>query len=315
LLTVGAIAQSEKIIIREWLAIPAQKSLNYPVFHQHENIQGKTFSDENLLNFEHFNLSDHFPAENEVFAVRDGNQLKWTPVKAGENGYIIAGAKSDQPQIAYLATYIWAERWMQASLEISSPYMLKAWLGNEKIGSKTKINEDAEKTGKVSKDLKLERGKHLLVVKTLMPPGHEPDWRISASLEIKEPFGSDEVEFTLDPVNRKNISHIMDGVKISNVSLSHDGKYYSISYRQSQPPGDDSESWTEIKRSDNRQLVHSFRHARVSQIRWLPNSNRLSYLATQKEKSTIYLFDLRIGKHQAFAAGCGKAIRISLGAQ
>jgi Tol biopolymer transport system component len=85
-------------------------------------------------------------------------------------------------------------------------------------------------------------------------------------------------------------------VKISNVSLSHDGKYYAISYRQSQPPGDESESWTEIKRSDNKQLVHSFRHARVSQIRWLPNSNRISYVASQKEKSTIYLFDLEKGK-------------------
>jgi dipeptidyl aminopeptidase/acylaminoacyl peptidase len=295
LIATGIVAQDEKITIIEWLALSALE-LSYPVFQEQENTQGKTYSDENLLNFEHFNLSDHFPAENEVFAVRDEIQLKWTPVKAGENGYIIAGSKSEQPQVAYLATYIWAERWMQASLEISSPYMLKAWLGNEKIGSKTKINEDAEKTGKVSKDLKLERGKHLLIIKTLMPPGHEPEWKVSATLELKEPYLPDDFETTLDPADRKNIYHIMDGVKISNVSLSHDGKYYAISYRQSQPPGDETESWTEIKHSENKQLVHSFRHAKVSQIRWLPNSNKLSYRASQKEKSTIYLFDLEKGE-------------------
>lgn len=294
LIATGMVAQNHTIIIAEWLSVPARK-LSYPVFHDLENTQGKTFNYENLLNFERFNLNDHFPVEGEEFVSKHGQQLIWSKIKAGENGFIHAGSKSDQPQAAYLAAYIWADRWMQASLEISSPYMLKAWLGNEEIGSKTKIDEDEEKTGKVSKNLKLERGKHLLLVKALMPPGHEPEWKISASLEIKEPFGSDDLGFTLDPVNRKNIYHIMDGVKISGVSLSHDGKYYTISYRQSQPPGDEHENWTEIKRSDNNQLIHSFRHAKVSQIRWLPNSNRISYIASQKEKSTIYLFDPDLG--------------------
>jgi hypothetical protein len=174
--------------------------------------------------------------------------------------------------------------------------MLKAWLGGEELGSKTKIDEDGEKIGKVSKNLKLERGKHLLIIKTLMPAGNELDWNLSATLEIKEPYEVSDIETSLDPANRKNIYHFMDGVKISNISLSHDGKYYAISYRQSQPPGDETESWTEIKRSDNKQLVHSFRHAKVSQIRWLPNSNRLSYGASQKEKSTIYLFDPEKGE-------------------
>ena len=176
--------------------------------------------------------------------------------------------------------------------------MLKAWLDGEEIGSKTKIDEDAEKIGKVSKNLKLERGKHLLIIKTLMPASKELAWSLSASLEIKEPYEVSDIETSLDPANRKNIYHLMDGVKISNVSLSHDGKYYAISYRQSQPPGDESESWTEIKRSDNKQLVHSFRHARISQFSWLPNSNRLSYRASQKEKSTIYLFDLENGENR-----------------
>jgi hypothetical protein len=203
-------AQTETVTISEWLTIPAQK-LNYPVFHELENTQGKTFSDENLLNFEHFNLSNHFPANNEVFAIQHGKQLRWTPLRADENGLITLGSKSDQPQIAYLATYLWAERWVQASLEINSPYMLKAWLDGEEIGSKTKIDEDVEKIGKVSKNLKLERGKHLLIIKTLMPANKELDWNLSASLEIKEPYEVSDIETSLDPANRKNIYHLMDG--------------------------------------------------------------------------------------------------------
>jgi dipeptidyl aminopeptidase/acylaminoacyl peptidase len=297
LFAIEIFAQTETVTISEWLTIPVQK-LNYPVFREIENTHGKTFSDENLLNFEQINLSNHFPAINEVFVNQNGKQLRWTPVQTDENGYIVVGSESDIPQMAYLATYIWADRWLQTTIEINSPYMLKAWLDGIEIGSKTKIDEDAEKIGKVSKNLKLERGKHLLVIKTLMPASKELAWNLSASLEIKEPYEVSDIELSLDPANRKNIYHLMDGVKISNVSLSHDGKYYAISYRQSQPPGDESESWTEIKRSDNKQLVHSFRHAKVSQIRWLPNSNRLSYSASQKEKSTIYLFDLENGENR-----------------
>jgi len=295
LVATGILAQKEIIKIKEWLAIPAQ-TLAYPAFHDLENTQGKTFSDENLLRFPRFNLKDHFPEENKTIAVQDGKELRWRRIQAGDDGFIITGSKSDQTQMVYLAAYVWAERWMEATFEVSSPYMLRAWLGNDEIGTKTKPDEDLEKMGKVSKSLKLERGKHWLFVKALMPAGQEADWKISATLEMKEPFTADDVKIGLDPSDRKNIYHIMDGVKISNVSLSHDGKYYAISYRQSQPPGDESENWTEIKRSDNKQLVHSFRHARVSQIRWLPKSNRLSYVASQKEKSTIYLFDFEKGE-------------------
>jgi dipeptidyl aminopeptidase/acylaminoacyl peptidase len=288
-------AQSQKVAIQEWLAIPTQ-TLAYPVFHDLENTQGKTFNDENLLRFPRFNLKGHFPEENKTIAIQDGKELRWQRMQAGDDGFITAGSKSDQPQMVYLSAYVWAERWIEANLEVSSPYMLRAWLGKDEIGTKTKLDDDPEKMGKVSKSLKLERGKHWLFIKALMPAGQEEDWKISATIEIKEPFSADDIEISLQPSDRKNIYHIMDGLKISNVSLSHDGKYYAISYRQSQPPDDDSESWTEIKRSDNKQLVHSFRHARVSQISWLPKSNKLSYRASQKEKSTIYLFDLEKGE-------------------
>jgi hypothetical protein len=74
LFAIGTFAQTETVTISEWLTIPVQK-LNYPVFHDLENTQGKTFSDEILLNFEHFNLSNHFPVDNKVFTTQGGKQL------------------------------------------------------------------------------------------------------------------------------------------------------------------------------------------------------------------------------------------------
>jgi hypothetical protein len=121
-------AQTEILTISEWLTIPAQK-LNYPVFHELENTQGKTFNDENLLNFPHFNLSNHFPAKNEVFAIQDGKQMRWTPLQGGRKRPYRFGFKNDQPQMAYLATYMWAERWMQAAIEDQQPLHAQSMAG------------------------------------------------------------------------------------------------------------------------------------------------------------------------------------------
>jgi len=287
-------AQTEKVFITEWLTLSAQ-NLTLPVFYEHDNTLGKKFTDENLLNFEQYNLTGHFPEANKFLAATPGKQLQWIKKSLGDQGFIIVGEPGNQSQMTYIATYIWADRWVNATIEINSPYLLKAWLNGEEIGTKTKVDDDPEKLGKISKNVKLERGKHLLLVKSVIPAGKDAEWKISASIEVKEPFAPEHLTITTDPTNRKNIYHLMDGVKITGVDLSHDGKYYAVNYRRSLPPGDELESWTEIKRSDNKQLVHSFRHARISQLQWLPNSNRISYVGSQKEKSTIFLFDLEKG--------------------
>lgn len=286
----GAKAQNEKIFITEWLALPAQK-LTLPAFHDLENTQGKAFSDEYLLNFDQYNLAGYFPELNKQFTNSQGSQLQWLSKPTDEQNFLLLGSAGEQAQLVYLASYIWADRWMSATIEINSPYLLKAWLNGEEIGTKTKIDDDLEKIGKINKNLKLERGKHLLLVKTIIPAGMSMEWKVSASIEIKESGQNSNILITTDPANRKNINHVLDGVKISSVSLSQDGKYYAVSYRRSLSPTDESENWTEIKRSDNKQLVHSFRHARISQIQWLPKTNRLSYVSNQKDKSTIFLFD------------------------
>lgn len=284
----------EKIDVAKWLktvAIPLQ----YPSFHEHPNTRDNVYDDNNLLQFEQINFDGHFPSEGSFFSMHEGEEIIWEKVSSDEEGMVTLDGSFDEPSITYISTYIWADRWLRASLEIGSPYMLKAWLNGEVIGEKTKIDE-GEDIGSITKSLKLERGKHLLMIKTLMPAGYDRAWTISSSLKLSEPFKASDINITTDPVNRKNISHILDGLKVSGVSLSPDGSYYTISYRRSLPPGDDSERWTEIRRRDDNHLVHSYRHAGVSRLSWLPNSNKVSYVAVNKGKSTIYLHDFEKGE-------------------
>ncbi|MFN2395783.1 MAG: prolyl oligopeptidase family serine peptidase [Bacteroidales bacterium] len=211
--------------------------------------------------------------------------------------YVFLEAReSNNPEIAYLATYIWADQWITTTLEIKSPHMLKAWINGEVIGTKNTTESDEGTVGRVSKDLTLERGKHLLVIKTVKPADARLDWKIMANMEIKEPWTLSDLDISLSPVNRKNIDHILDGVKTSAIEPSHDGKYYSVSFSRSLPPSDQSERWTEIRRTEDGKLMHSFRHAQVSRMNWLPNSNRISYVNTRGDKATLFLHDIENGE-------------------
>ena len=288
--------KNDKLVISTWLKTTAHE-VSFPVFHDVENTKGNTFKLQNLLEFEHINLKGHFPQDGKTLATINDTPITWSSDFTDSNGYVfIEGKESETHQIAYLAAYIWADEWINTTLEIKSPHMLRAWLNSEIIGTKNSTEEEEGTVGRVSKDLKLERGKHLLVIKTLKPTDAPLDWKVMANLEIKEPLNISALDVSLSPVNRKNINHILDGVKISGIEPSHDGKYYSVSFSRSLPPSDQSERWTEIRRTDDRKLMHSFRHAQVSRIGWLPNSNRISYINTRGGKAALFLHDIESGE-------------------
>jgi dipeptidyl aminopeptidase/acylaminoacyl peptidase len=290
---------SEKIVISQWLKA-GPLDVSFPAFHDVPNVEGKTFSNQNLLTFRHLDLTDYYPEARKALPWPGGQSTAWQVTGTDESGFVMLGeAPSEgQPRIAYLAAYIRAGRWMTTKLEVKSPYMLEAWLNGERIGTKTTIEKEENTIGRVNRDLKLPRGNHLLIIKALLPDEPDLDWKVSASLEISEPFTRTDLSHSLSPSNIKNISHILDGVKVTRVDPSPDGKFYAVSYSQSQPPSDQSESWTEIKRFSDNQLVHSFRHARVSRINWLPSTNALSYVSTRNGKSTVHWHHMETGEQR-----------------
>jgi hypothetical protein len=161
---------SEKVVISQWLST-GPLPVNYPAFHQMQNVEGKTFSNTELLSFSHFSLKDYFPEENLSLQWFGGKTVQWQGAFADENGFFVLddGSETGEPQVAYLATYVKTERWISTQLEIRSAHMLEAYLNGERIGSKTTIEKEEGTTGRVSKELKLPRGTHLLVIKALRP--------------------------------------------------------------------------------------------------------------------------------------------------
>jgi len=294
----------EKLVISQWLKTNTI-ALSYPVGYHTENTAGKPFSDGDLLVFQHISLSEYFPEAGMGHAWPNGQSLRWDVATTDSQGYVILGdtLTPSDPLLVYMAATIRTDRWTESRLEVKSPYLFEAWLNGKKIGTKNSLEQEENTIGKITHTLKLPRGNHLLVIKSLRPPKDGLQWKVMASLEAGDPYMPENFRFGLDHVMEKNILHIMDGVKITGVSPSASGTYYIISTSNSLPPGDQSETWSEVRRFSDGRLMHSFRHARAGRVQWLPKSNAVSYTTTLSGKTTVHRMGMDTGEQEVVMAG------------
>ena len=298
-LATGTLYARESLVVSQWIVSPVLTG-DYPVFHDTPNTSGKTFGNQELLAFGHIGMDKLEPEPGAVFMWPGLPGGTWQTGIPDENGYVWFGIESgsDKPQLAFAAVYIKADRWMEAQLEIKSPYMFEAWIGGRRIGAKNTLEKEENTIGKFTQKLKLTQGTHLLLIKTLRPPEDGLAWKLMANLEMAEPYQMADVSFSLSPQSIKTIGHIMDGTKISGVNPSPDGTMYAISYSRSLPPTDQSETWTDIMRTADNGLVHSFRHARIGRLSWLPSSNAVSYTTTRDNKTSLHYHHMVTGEQK-----------------
>ncbi len=318
------LAASDTVVISGWLTTPPLE-VNYPAFHDTPDVEGNTFSNRQLLLFDHIDLKGYYPEEGKELNWLNGVSTRWASLTTDAGGYVmITEGPGESPEVAYLAVYIRTDRWIGAQLELKSPYMFEAWLNGEKIGTKSTIEgltgeengevegegveepagEEAEdlradergRYGHVRHSMQLPRGTHLLVVKALCPPEEGLDWEMMGSITVDEPFAATDVHPVTTPETIKDILHFMDGIKVTGVRPSPDGSMYAVSYRRSLPPSDRSETWTDIHRFSDHALVHSFRHAGISRLTWLPATNAVSYTTVQDGRTTVHWHHMESGE-------------------
>ena len=326
---------NEKVIVSQWLST-GPLEINYPAFHETPNVEGQPFSNRQLLMFDHLDLNDYYPEAGKNLIWLDGASYPWRAETTDADGFVAAAdhASDDKPQVAYLATYIRTDRWIKGQLEMRSPYLFEAWLNGKKIGTKSTMEgaagendadnhsgdddegnsgsdnsniEDADDAddgelrgsyGRVGHDLELPRGKHLLIIKMMRPPEAESPWEMHASIAYDKSFTANDIQPEINPETTKDILHFMDGVQVTSVRPSPDGSMYAVSYRRSLPPTDRSETWTDIHRYADDALVHSYRHASISRLTWLPDANAVSYTTALNGRTTVHMHDLETGKKE-----------------
>jgi len=290
-----------QIPITTWLKIGPIES-NLPMFHDIKNISGKEFDLKSLLKFEQFKINKLLPQEGQRFNWDQSTNFQWSGIEADSEGLDFSPtSEKDLPQFYYLVTYISANRWTKAKLEVMSHHLFQVYLNGDKITEKTsseKPKDDTSKVepGKATHELKLETGKHLLLVKLLKDPDNRSKWNLKAILHLKESWNQSDLAVNVSPKHNMNIKRLLDGPKIRTASISPDGEIVALSIRQTLPPSDDSESWIELRHVKDGSLLNTYRGGmQISNVQWAPVGKKFSYTSSSKEGSTLWIVDLDKG--------------------
>jgi len=260
----------------------------------------KDFSLENLLKFNEADISHLKPKAKSSFKWIDGTRAQWNTIHTEEESIKLEGNNS-HPSTAYLGVYIDVSRWTNVSVILRSPQMFRLYLDGKPVTSKATVEKAKEgkaptKGKKTTAKIKLVTGKHLLLIKTVFDPESNSDWMIQASLSYDEQFASPGPSIMLLPEQKMAIGLLLDGPKLTGISISPDGSLAALSKRQTLPPSDNSESWMELYDIETNHLVQTYRgDMAISSVRWAPSGKKFSYTSYGKPGNSIWIVDLEAG--------------------
>lgn len=280
--------QTFEIKIDSWLQL-GPLPIPLPAFTEETTPQ---FPLKNLLTFNELDAAQLHPRAKKQLKWQNGRTAAWQPVSA-PNGYLILNSTDPNPAVVYLATYIDIKRWTKTKITANSAQMYRIYIDNTLIATKTNNGANGQQT---AKDIRLEPGKHLVLIKTVYDPTAEATWDMKVSLTQENKFSQEPPAVTLSPLGRMTLHNLLDGPKVTSASISPCGELAAITLRQSLPPSDSSESWIELYRLTDNKLVRSFRGSNgISRIQWAPRGKKFSFTRYDKSNGTIWVFDLEDG--------------------
>jgi len=275
-----------------WLttgSLPVSK----PVYVEGKSVKGEDFGDKFVLTGTFMDLSDIKPVRNGTFLWNDKLDRAWMEAQADTGGYMhINSADTAGYQLAYHAVYISSDGLYDYSLKVESPQIFEIYLGDKRLETSYKPAE-AGKTNSATATLNLDKGKFLVIIRSLYVPGDKNDWRIKATFT-----GENGINPVLsnDPSCGMTIHHLLEGIKLGGVSLLSDGSLIMVDYSRVNTRTGQRDSWTEIKDVASGKLLQSFRKDGTGGYRWMPSGKKMYYTKNDERGSTVWVYDFVTGK-------------------
>lgn len=284
------------IQISEWLLLgPIPSPL--PAFHA----EGKKKMDAAfLLSKPHLAIEDMTPIAGGRVSLIGGKTAVWNRAPADTAGVLLP-ADTLMPQIAYLAVYIEAGRWLEMEVTASGNHPFEITVdGASAVKSAKRAPAGKSETGTA----KIKRGTHLVLVKTVcMPADTLSAWNIDVRISPGEKY-TGEIAQGISPERKLSIEHILDPPRASGARISPDGTLIAVKMGKFIRPEGGRERWLEIRRFKDGSLVRTIRDIKeLSDVQWAPTGNRLSYKTSEKGVSAIRVADLDTGGIETIVGG------------
>jgi len=282
LLLIGFIGQfvfaQQSVEFKKWMFTNPQK-LNMPAFADVKNIDGDVFEASNLLNTSHIDFNS--------------KTLNWNIKEIAEDSILIN--PSEKNQLIVLKSYLSVDRWTKGSLNITLNGLYELYVDNKLV--KTQKSASLKSS---SQEIKIDRGNHEIIIKLVTA---ENTTKIKASFEYEEEFASCNATTSLNSEKLFTIHDVMEGNYVSSASISPSGKYVLINYAEVVNGSGKTKRYSELYNLENKKNVSVFRNKDISNVSWLPRTDRLTYSMEFEGAAEIFIYDIETGIEKSVANG------------
>ncbi len=283
---------SKSLNIKNWLQVNTT-NIHLPAFHSTQNMDGNAFELKNLLQENHLDKNKLRASENDPLKW-NGESLQWSKISSNSKGFI--NTKSAENSLSYFISYFSTNEWLKVKLIVETNPMLEVYIDGEKKISHYEVEADDAK--ELSEELKLEPGKHCILIKVL---NGKKNNNFKISLEPNDDWTKNKFVLSLSPKQNTSIHKVLDGTNVKSIELSADGKLAILSYSRTLPPSDESEHWKEIQEIASGRILYTFRGSQLSNIQWLSSGNQISYSKSYNNQTSIFVFDFEKGSETEIA--------------
>lgn len=236
-----------------------------------------------------------WPGPGRGFRAPDGRDLAWTPARAEDGAFAFAAAAG--PTVRYLSFVIAADRWLKATLTVSSLQEVRASLDGADLAL-DKGKAAADSTARTA-ELTLPIGKHLVCLRALDDPAGAGGGPIRLAVAPADSAPAEAIALGIAAERPVDIHTVLDAPRIAAAALSPDGGLVALTLG-AYPNGKDKESWLEVRDTAGGKLLWTWRGPEApSAVAWHPQGRRLSWRVDRDEKATVWMYDLDAGTTEA----------------
>ena len=283
-----ALYAQQEIQLTQWLKAGPVK-IHEPAFSQVKNINGEPYSDADLLEQLRLDFGQE-PVESASTPIM-GDKVTWQQPELSDDTFMVEDLSGKH--VMALATYLKTDQWAKIKFTLTSNALFELYIDGEKKHTK----KQAGSSNQVF-TLDLHEGNHLITLKVLTTTDN---LKFSGKLSYEKTFAGLTLEQSLNPRRALNIYDILNGTDIRSSSISSSGNYALVNYSRSKKGTSKSTNHTVIKDLNSMKNVMILRDPQISQVKWLPSSDRLSYTEKYQDAHNLYVYDLKTASEKMIA--------------
>ncbi len=266
----------QSVDLKKWMFTHPQQ-INLPAFADVEDIDGNSFEASNLINTTRI----------------DEESFSWNSKDLSEDSILFT--QLNENNLFVLKTYLSVDRWTKGTLDLTLNSYYEVFVDGKSVKSKTKADLNSNKI-----NLELNLGNHEIIIKAI---SSDENIKLTAQFECNDDFIDCNASASLNPNRYFTIHDVLEGNNVSSAYISPSGKYVLINYAEVVQGSGKSKKYTEIYDLEKEENIFVLRNKDISNISWLPKTDRLSYSADFEGKSEIFVYDIVSGKEKSIVDG------------